>query len=735
MISAYLHTAFRFFRSHDFLRAVAMTALMLSTGSILYFLGYDDYIAGTCIGILIVSFNDVQGSAIYRTWALVLSTILSGFVVLIINLLQFSLPLTLCFIALLTWLLYMLAAFGQRAEIFAFSVALGMVLSLIRVYEGEALLSYTATIIAGGLLYTCMTTTYHFLTRKRQIKEQLGELAKLTADYLQYRIVLAKQSNFQKEVNLKLLNLQVAIIEKQEKLRSLILSDTKIQDVKSTRNQQMFLLMELIDFMELAVANPANLAKIRSLPNVTAATFQPFLELAEKISNRVICIAQELRSFNINPIQPCTIDFTKAEKTIEEFLSDVGLPKAREGVLLMSNLLDYYRLQRKHLTAMEAMTEKIFVPTKLALTETQQAQFLQQEKYHFTKITSHFRMQSPVFRQAVRMTIALILGYVVGVLLDVERIYWIMLTILLILRLSFGITLQRSVKRVVGTAMGVLLALLLIQLATSIVFFVMLAALGMIFSFSLLERNYTAASFAITISVIFAFALLDPNLYTVIQYRFIDTILGALVSVVVAYAIVPFWEFKSFQKNVVTAMSANQSFLQEILAFYLSDTKDDTQYRLKRKAAFLESSNLNANFQRYKKDPISKQKDAQLVYELVKVNHSLVAAMTSLGNYLKEHDIPTLHPILKNVCSALAAEFDTILQKENIPTSTAKAYMQLNAYWQRLEYKRNREYEAGKKVIDPAFKQELQTVQMILQEVTQIRELLASIQELTRKGM
>jgi hypothetical protein len=118
-----------------------------------------------------------------------------------------------------------------------------------------------------------MSSLYHFTTRKRQIKEQLGELAKLTADYLEHRIVLAKQSNFQKDVNHTLLDLQVVIIEKQEKLRTLILSDRKIRFADSTRNQQMLLLMELIDFMELAVANPANLAKIKSLPNITEATF------------------------------------------------------------------------------------------------------------------------------------------------------------------------------------------------------------------------------------------------------------------------------------------------------------------------------------------------------------------------------------------------------------------------------------------------------------------------------
>jgi uncharacterized membrane protein YccC len=415
-----------------------MTALMVISGCTLYFLGKHDWITGTCIGILVISFNDIQGNARYRTWAMILSTLLCGFVVLIINLLNFSLPLKLLFIAVISFLLYMLSIFGKRAEIFAFAGALGVVLSLVRVYEGEALLSYTLTVLAGGFLYTLMTSVYHFITRKHQIKEQLGELAKLTANYLEHRIFLAKQTDFQKEVNPTLLGLQVAIIEKQEKLRTLILSDRKIRYANSTRNEQMFLLMELIDFMELAVANPANLSKIKSLPNVSESTFLIFVELAEKISNRLICIAQELRRFTINPVKAATIDFAEATATIQEYLDKVGLPEARQGVLLMSNLLEYYKLQFKHITAMQAMIGNAMVHEKLALTGDQQTQFLSKEKYSLKEITKNFTLTSSVFRQALRMTSALILGYVIGALLNVERIYWIMLTILLILRLSYG---------------------------------------------------------------------------------------------------------------------------------------------------------------------------------------------------------------------------------------------------------------------------------------------------------
>ncbi len=728
--SSYLNSALRYFRSHDFLRSLAMTTLMLISGVVLYLSGYNNWIVGTCVGILLTQFNDIQGSHNYRTIAMILSSFLSCLTVIAVNFLQFSLPLVLLFIAVTTFALYMLSIFGARAQSFAFAGSLGIVLSLVKTYSGKELYVYALTVLAGGLLYTLISSTYHLLTRKRQINEQLGELAKLTADYLEYRIFLTKQSDFKQEVNHMLLDLQVAIIEKQQKLGSLILSDRLIRYHSSTRNKQMFLLKELIDFMELAVANPSNLSKLKTLQHTNLDTIQPFINIAEQISNRLVSIAKELRSFKVNTIEPIALDFSVAETTIQNYLDTVGLPQAREGVLLMSNLLDYYRFQIKHLTTIEIMIGNTSNPEVLALSFDQQAQFLQEEHYNFNQVLANVTIKSTVFRQALRMSIALIIGYLAGVLLNVDRVYWILLTILLILRMSYGMTIQRAKMRVLGTAIGALIAFTLVQLSTSVVFFIVLASIGLVFSFSLLERNYTLSSLTITIGVIFAFALLDPNVIKVIQFRFIDTIIGALVSIVVATLILPFWEHQSFQNSFSKAIKANQLYFQEIFNFYNSDKKNDTNYRLKRKSAFLASSNLNTNFQRYKKDPKSKQKDYHLFYDLVTINHTLVATMTSLGNYLKERNIPKLTPILKDIWVDISQEFNAILNNEVRVPEAINSYKNLEIYWQTLEDKRNREFAEGKTVIDPNFKQELQEVQMVLLEIKRIRELTQTMDEL-----
>jgi len=723
--SSQLQASFRYFRSHDFLRSLAMTLLMVSSGYLLSIIGLNQWIAGTCIGILLLNFNDIQGSFTYRLKAMIFNSFLNAIIVIVINVLQFSLPLVLVSIAVISFTLYLLAVFGKRGEVFAFSASLGVVLSLVRQYQGVDLIYYAIAVLSGGLLYTIISCIYHLLTRKRQINEQLGELAKLTSDYLEHRILLAKQSNFKEEVNQKLLDLQVAIIEKQEKIGTLILSDSKINHHNSSRNRQMFLLKGLIDIMELAVANPSNLAKIKSLPDVTSQTFESFLELAEQIAQRLVGFAQELRSFKINTIDSKPIEYFKTEDTIQNYLNEIGLPRAREGVLLMTNLLDYYKLQINRLVAIETMIGTPNSHNELALSHFQQTQFLKNEVYSLKQLRANLTIKSPVFRQAARMSMALVMGYLVGYVLNVEKVYWIMLTILLVLRFSYGITLKRAKMRVLGTSIGALLALLLVQFSTSIPYFVLLAVLGMVFSFSLLERNYMLASLAITICVVFAFGLIDPNVYSVIQFRFIDTLIGSLVSILVAYSIFPFWEVYSLKKNIFKALTANQLFLQNILV----SNQNDTQYRLKRKSAFLNSSILNANFQRYKQDPHHKQKKSNVPYDLVTLNHTLVATVTNLGNYLKERSIPKIEMLLVDISVDLDNNFKSILASIDHQENT-QPYLKLQQYWERLETKRNKEYNAGQIIIEPEFKQELQDVQMIQNEIERIKMLLRSIRNI-----
>jgi hypothetical protein len=69
---------------------------------------------------------------------------------------------------------------------------------------------------------------------------------------------------------------------------------------------------------------------------------------------------------------------------------------------------------------------------------------------------------------------------------------------------------------------------------------------------------------------------------------------------------------------------------------YQDPSKHKLSYSLARKEAFLAISNLNA-FQRLTQDPKSKQKEFQLIYEIVTLNQTMVSAIASIGNFISNH--------------------------------------------------------------------------------------------------
>jgi hypothetical protein len=78
---------------------------------------------------------------------------------------------------------------------------------------------------------------------------------------------------------------------------------------------------------------------------------------------------------------------------------------------------------------------------------------------------------------------------------------------------------------------------------------------------------------------------------------------------------------------------------------YQDPSKHKLSYSLARKEAFLAISNLNAAFQRLTQDPKSKQKEFQLIYEIVTLNQTMVSAIASIGNFISNHQTTCFYRI------------------------------------------------------------------------------------------
>jgi uncharacterized membrane protein YccC len=205
------------------------------------------------------------------------------------------------------------------------------------------------------------------------------------------------------------------------------------------------------------------------------------------------------------------------------------------------------------------------------------------------------------------------------------------------MRPSYGLTKTRAKDRIIGTLIGG-------AIATGMVFLIrepyMYGALGiasLILALSLVQKNYKASATFITLSVVFIYAILQPDVLTVIKFRILDTLVGAGLSYVAMLWLWPTWEFVEIRESIEKSVKANQDFLHKITEYYQRKGNIPISYNIARKEAFLETSNLNSAFQRMAQEPKSKQRETDKIYELVVLNHTFLASLASLSTYIQHH--------------------------------------------------------------------------------------------------
>ena len=161
----------------------------------------------------------------------------------------------------------------------------------------------------------------------------------------------------------------------------------------------------------------------------------------------------------------------------------------------------------------------------------------------------------------------------------------------------------------------------------------------------MVQKNYRAGATFITLTVVFVYAIIRPDIITVIQYRVLDTLIGAGLSFVAMLWILPAWGFMEIRVQIENSVKANKGFLAQIALYYEQKGKVTTTYKVSRKEAFVETSNLSSAFQRMAQEPVSKQKNLDKIYELVVLNHTFLSSLASFSTYIQNN--PTTEASLK----------------------------------------------------------------------------------------
>lgn len=623
-----------FIRETDFSGPIMVCLALITPIAIGYNLGLLEYFIPITLGAFLASPSDVNGSIRLKLTGILLSSILAMFVTFIGGYLSSNLWIFLPMFGILMFAISYLSIFGFRASLISFSGLFALVVSTSNV-EGLGLPTYIFSLLVGvgGLWYICVAILHHLFFRKTPIEKTLAKAFKLTAQFIDIRGKLINSENNRVELSKELLDLQIELTNEHETLRELLILNRRGFGRSNYQDKRLLVFIELIEMLELAVASPIDYTKTDKLFNQNSQQMFAFQKLIFEMSKQLHQISKQLSTpLKIKGNKKLFKGLKEIENLIKDFESLKDNPFDSD-VLMLKNLFKYQKHQVDKIKKIKWLLQNKNQKELNKLRKKDLINFVSQPDYNVNLLIENFNFNSSIFRHSLRIAVVSIVGYMIGLVFDLQNSYWILLTLVVIMRPAYGLTKTRSQERTIGTLIGGGIAIVVILLVNSFIVYAILAIISFILSLAMIQKNYKSAAAFITLNVVFIYTLFVPDIFHVIQFRIIDTVIATGLAIVGNILLWPAWEIKSIENTLLESIKANKQYLKEVAKYYNTVGEPSEAYKLSRKRAFLAMSDLSASFQRMAQEPKTQQNKLEKTYEIAMLNNTFLVATASLGTY------------------------------------------------------------------------------------------------------
>ncbi|BAN22711.1 FUSC family protein [Caballeronia insecticola] len=495
-----------------------------------------------------------------------LACTLIGFVAALATGIATAHPLTLWLTVVpLTFVLSLIVVYGYRWPQISFATLFMMIVTLEEHFTPMQALINASWILVGGLWYTYWATLVSRLLVYRIEQQALAESIFSCAEYL-----LARANFYDGDADLDecyrvLIEKQIAAVERQEAARDIVLRNLpKVKSGKlDPRRARLFnLFINVVDLHEFFVGAHTDYPLVRkTFAGSDVLIF--YRDLMRKASADLEEIGLAVLQNNPAPRQISMKAELRAIEYELELMRKHGLPeKNPEAYTAAAAVFRRLWSATRLIDKMRRRTRGDASPTETELQiDHALSRFISSRRVPFMQIFSNLTMASPSFRHALRVTIAVGVGFWLGRLLPLTNAYWIVMTTVIILKPGYSLTKQRNTQRIIGTAIGcaVTIALILFVKEPHILLIVMFAS--MVMSYSLLLFNYAASVVFTSSYVLLMFHLLAPGSLRLIGERAIDTVVGCAIAIAASH-LFPYWEYRLMGKLVKDLLAATRNYLE-----------------------------------------------------------------------------------------------------------------------------------------------------------------------------
>lgn len=539
-------------------------------------------------------------------------------------------------IAVFCFVFCMIGVYGARSISIGVAALLIMVLSIDRPLTNPELLFHLLYLTAGGLWYMLLSLALYSIRPYKLAQQALGESILNTSAYLRIRAMFYSAAVNYDEVYQQMLEQQVKVEQSQNLVNELLFKNrTVIKESIPTGRILMMIHLDVLDLFEKTITSFQDYNRLHSYFDNT--------DILQKYQSVIYVMADELDEIGIavqsgyaakgnEGLQETVLQL---KNEYEEFRNARHNAENLEGLINLRQILQSLEDIASRLSTLQLYTTYDKKKVKTTDKKIEYAGLINTQNITWQLLKDNLTLDSNTFRHAVRVSIATVAGYIISRYLSVGHSYWILLTIIVILKPTYSLTQKRNYQRLLGTAIGALLALgLLYSVENKTVLFICMLIL-MIGTYSFLRSNYFIGVLFTTAFILVLFHLVyGTNLKTIFTDRLIDTAIGSLIAFLANFLIVPAWEKEKIRDYMLAALEKNIGYFKNISAAFSGKPATIADYKKSRQDAFVALANLSDAFTRMLNEPKFIQSNSQQIHRFVVLNHTLTSHIATLSHYV-----------------------------------------------------------------------------------------------------
>lgn len=631
------------------------------------------------LGTIFLALTDMTGPFYRRRNSLILALFFYFFIGLIAGLLK-DFP-VLIFLEIIIFGIFftMLGIYGKRLDVVG-SLTLIVFAIFIDGAPGSHSAIRNALIFSMGaawffIVFLLVTVLKPYKLAEQMIGENYIELGKYLRLKSQFYL---KNPDFE-GVYKQIFGLEVRIKEHQEATREVVFKTRQmVKESTSTSRLLMQLFLNSFDLHEMLILSTSDYKKLQQSFG-DKEILEKINVYLNKLSNELINIGISIQGrLKTSPIINISDELHQLHEDFFELRNkEMNAETLENFMILRQILLRITEISEEIQTIYKIRAQDIKLVKSLSTGLDLEKFVTKDEKLNHKVFINNFSLKSNHFRHAIRITVAMLIGYALSKIsiLGINKVYWILITILAIMKPAYSITKRRNILRIYGTLGGGVIGFLIIHFISNPIALLIIFLVSLTLTFSFLKDKYAWAVVFMTIYIFLIFNFVKPgNFMDILSERLKDTAIAGVIVFLVSYLVLPVWEHQKNKNLILKYLNDNRKYFNTIVDSISLKNISLQDYKMSRKNAIISLANLSDNFQKMLSDPKEQQKNLENIHLFTTTSHLFTAYVASLSQYAQKDE--TYEAIdfagWKNKINAELIAAKSILENEKIEKNTEK---------------------------------------------------------------